>query len=70
LTPIIGAVFVFIVVFLFVDFFAMHMVEGAPRGIELAGLAGSVLIAFVFAASSYRASLRVVKKKKAANSRS
>ncbi len=55
---VVGAVLVFGIVFMVFDFFAMRMTEGAPPRFVYGAMAIAALIAFIAAASSYRASMR------------
>ncbi len=57
-TAIIGALFVFIVVFFVADFFVAGIGESFPDWALIAGMMGAAAVAFIAAASSYRASLR------------
>lgn len=58
ITAILGATFIFVVVFLVVDFFAMRMVDGLPDAVVVLAIVLSAIIALVPALSSYRSTIR------------
>jgi hypothetical protein len=53
-----GAIFVFAVAFLIVDFFAMRVAEGQSRWIVAGATAMSALVALTAALSSYRSTIK------------
>jgi hypothetical protein len=63
-TAIVGAVFIFFVVYILVGFFAIRMFEGSR--LEWAGVAITVVVASLAALGSYKASMRRSRKDPAA----